>query len=239
MQRRVLAMLILALLLAAVPTAAQAKGASAATISGGGPGGLPGGPIDITGNGEPGSGGDLAILAESAGVFAVLFQDAAAPGRLTSPPPGDRGPRYTITWTFPNGAGGADKVRQSVWPYAPGGPLTFMASGQPVLDTTTGGGWYQAGDDLRQRLIALGLPKRQPLPAPAPAASGTAAAAPGGAVDNQGRPAPESATPPHRGAEPGAGLLQAAPAAGLLLVVVAGALVLARRRRSRPGTAER
>ena len=60
MQRRVLAMLVLALLLAAVPTAAQAKGASAATISGGGPGGLPGGPIDLNGDGEPGSGTDLA-----------------------------------------------------------------------------------------------------------------------------------------------------------------------------------
>jgi hypothetical protein len=223
MQRRVLAMLVLALLLAAVPTAAQAKGASAATISGGGPGGLPGGPIDLNGDGEPGSGTDLANLADSAGVFAVLFQDAAA-GKLTSPPPGDRGPRYTITWTFPNGAGGADKVRQSVWPYAAGGPLTFMAPGQPVLDTTTRGGWYRASDDLRQRLIALGLPLATPAPA--------------GAVDNPGRAAPGSATLPHRGTEPGTGLVQAAPAVGILLVLVA-ALVLALRRRSRPGAAAR
>jgi len=70
LQRRVLAMVVLAmvvlaLLLAAVPTAAQAKGASAATISGGGPGGLPGGPIDLKGDGEPGSGTDLANLAEA------------------------------------------------------------------------------------------------------------------------------------------------------------------------------
>ena len=239
MQRRVLAMLVLALLLAAVPTAAQAKGASAATISGGGPGGLPGGPIDLNGDGEPGSGTDLAHLADSAGVFATLFQDAAA-GKLTSPPPGDRGPRYTITWTFPNGAGGADKVRQSVWPYAAGGPLTFMAPGQPVLDTTTRGGWYRASDDLRQRLIALGLPRRQPLAAPAasaPAPAG-AAPAPAGAVDNPGRAAPGSATLPHRGTEPGTGLVQAAPAVGIVLVLVA-ALVLALRRRSRPGAAAR
>ena len=227
MQRRVLAMLVLALLLAAVPTAAQAKGASAATISGGGPGGLPGGPIDLNGDGEPGSGTDLANLADSAGVFATLFQDGAA-GKLTSPPAGGRGPRYTITWTFPNGAGGADKVRQSVWPYAAGGPLTFMAPGQPVLDTTTRGGWYRASDDLRQRLIALGLPRRQPL----------ATAAPAGAVDNPGRAAPGSATLPHRGTEPGTGLVQAAPAVGILLVLVA-ALVLALRRRSRPGAAAR
>jgi len=93
MQRRALAILVLALLLAAVPTAAQAKGASAATISGGGPGGLPGGPIDLNGDGEPGSGTDLADLAGSAGVFAVLFQDGAA-GKLTSPPAGDRGAAF-------------------------------------------------------------------------------------------------------------------------------------------------
>ena len=170
MQRRALAMLVLALLLAAVPTAAQAKGASAATISGGGPGGLPGGPIDIKGDGEPGSGTDLSNLAEAAGVFALLWEDGQ-PGALTSAPlpPAQRGARYTITWTFPNGDGGEDQVRQSVWPYAAGGPLTFMATGQKVLDGTTKGGWYRAGDNLRQLLITLGLPNRAPLATPTPA----------------------------------------------------------------------
>jgi hypothetical protein len=248
MQRRVLAMLVLALLLAAAPTAAQAKGASAATISGGGPGGLPGGPIDLKGDGEPGSGTSLANLAEAAGVFALLFQDGPD-GTVANPPPGARGPRYTITWTFPNGAGGEDRVRQSVWPYAAGGPLTFMASGQPVLDTTTSGGWFRATDDLRQTLIALGLPRRQPLttqpaasapaaPAPAPAAGAGAPAAGAGAVDNGERPASGSATLPHRGAEPGTGPLQAALVVGALLVVAAG-LVLVLRRRFGPGTAAR
>ena len=220
MQRRVLAVVVLALVAAVVPTAAQAKGASAATISGGGPGGLAGGPIDLKGDGEPGSGTDLANLAEASGVFALLFEDGPG-GDLATPPAGDRGPRYTITWTFPNGAGGEDKVRQSVWPYAAGGPLTFMASGQPVLDGTTRGGWYRAGDDLRQSLIALGLPRRQPL---------------AGAVDNPEHAGSGSATLPHRGAEPGAGPLRVALGVGVLLVVAA-ALVLVRRRRSGPGTA--
>ena len=224
MQRRVLAMLVLAFVAALVPTAAQAKGASAANISGGGPGGLPGGPIDLKGDGEPGSGTALANLAEAAGVFSLLFEDGPG-GAVANPPPGARGPRYTITWTFPNGAGGADKVRQSVWPYAAGGPLTFMASGQPVLDTTTTGGWYRAGDDLRQTLIALGLPHRQPLATPA-----------AGAVDNRTQDPSGSATLPHRGAEPGTGPLKAALVVGVVLVV-AGGLVLARRRRSGPGTA--
>jgi hypothetical protein len=110
LQRRVTAMVVLAILLAAVPTAAQAKGASAATISGGGPGGLPGGPIDLKGDGEPGSGTDLANLAEASGVFALLFEDSSS-GALATAPPGARGPRYTITWTFPNGAGNENKVR--------------------------------------------------------------------------------------------------------------------------------
>ena len=86
LQRRVLAMVVLALVLAAVPTAAQAKGASAATISGGGPGGLPGGPIDLKGDGEPGSGTDLANLAEASGVFALLFEDSSTGALFTSAP---------------------------------------------------------------------------------------------------------------------------------------------------------
>ena len=143
-------MLALALLLAVVPTAAQAKGASAATISGGGPGGLPGGPIYLKGDGEPGSGTDLANLAEASGVFALLFEDGTRAAVATATGPGgQRGPRYTITWTFPNGAGPrtwsasrlAVRGRRAV---------TYLAPGQPVLDTTTRGGWYRAGDDLRR-----------------------------------------------------------------------------------------
>jgi hypothetical protein len=215
MQRRALAMLVLALLLAAVPTAAQAKGASAAKISGGGPGGLPGGPIDMKGDGEPGSGTDLANLAEAAGVFALLWEDGQ-PGALTSAPlpPPQRGARYTITWTFPNGDGGEDQVRQSVWPYAAGGPLTFMATGQKVLDGTTRGGWYRAGDNLRQLLVTLGLPNRAPLTAPSPAP-----------------PAPSPAADPSPALWP-----KVAGGVALVLALTAGvALIL--RRRSSPGPA--
>jgi hypothetical protein len=215
--RRVLALFVLALLLAAVPTAAQAKGASAATISGGGPGGLPGGPIDLEGDGEPGAGTDLSELAEASGVFALLFEDSPV-ADLDAAPPGERGPRYTVTWTFPDGDGGEDKVRQSVWPYAAGGPITFMATGQPVLGTTTDGGWYRASDDLRQQLIGLGLPDRQPLTTPAPATPPPAPAT---------TPAPDPAPALWPKVALGIVLLAAAAAAGALVL----------RRRSSPGTA--
>ena len=217
MQRRALAMLVLALLVAAVPTAAQAKGASAATISGGGPGGLPGGPIDMKGDGEPGSGTNLSNLAEAAGVFALLWEDGQ-PGALTSAPlpPAQRGARYTITWTFPNGDGGEDQVGQSVWPYAAGGPLTFMATGQKVLDGTTKGGWYRAGDNLRQLLITLGLPNRAPLATPTPA--------------------PPAASPAPA-AEPSPALWPRVVVGVALLVAVAVVAGIILRRRSSPGPA--
>jgi hypothetical protein len=227
-RRAALTMLALALLLALVPAAAQAKGASAATISGGGPGGLPGGPISIKGDGEPGSGSNLSMLAENAGMWALLFEDGA-PGALAAAPApaAQRGPRYTITWTFPNGAGTEDKVRQLVWPYAAGGPVTYLAPGQKVLDTRTEGGWYKASDALRTSLIDLGLPNRPALTAPA--GSGPAgAASPGAASPSAATPAPADPSP----------ALWPKVAAGVgLLLVAAVAVVVVLRRRTSPGPA--
>jgi hypothetical protein len=218
MSRRALALLVLALLLAGVPTAAQAKGASAATISGGGPGGLPGGPITMKGVGEPGSGSDLSTLAQEAGMWAVLFEDGPAGGVQTAPTPAARrGPRYTITWTFPNGAGTEDKVRQFVWPYAAGGPVTYLARGQKVLDTRTEGGWYKASDVLRTSLIGLGLPDRPALTAPA-------------------APAPASPVSPAP-ADPAPALWPKVAAGVGLLLVAAVAVVVILRRRTTPGPA--
>jgi hypothetical protein len=222
MPRRLLTLLALAFLLAAVPTAAQAKGATAANISGGGPGGLPRGPIDLKGDGEPGSGTNLANLADEAGMWALLFEDGQ-PGNLDAAPvpAAERGPRYTITWTFPNGAGTDDKVRQHVWPYAPGGPVTYLAPGQPVMGTRTEGGWFRATDNLRLSLVHLGLPNRPARSAPAPAAPAPAKPAPAAAAP--AKPAPGAAPSPSPAVWPWV-------AAGVGLLVVAGAVAMAPRR---------
>jgi hypothetical protein len=221
-RRAALAVLAVSLLLAVVPTAAQAKGASAATISGGGPGGLPGGPITMKGDGEPGSGSDLSSLAEDAGVWALLFEDGAPGAVAAAPTPAaQRGPRYTITWTFPNGAGTEDQVRQLVWPYAAGGPVTYLAPGQKVLDTRTEGGWYKASDALRTSMIGLGLPDRPALNVPA--ASASPAASPG----------PAQAAP----ADPAPALWPKVAAGVGLLLVAAGGVVFVLRRRATPGPA--
>jgi hypothetical protein len=136
------------------------------------------------------------------------------------------GPRYTITWTIPDGSGTAKKIRQDVYPYAAGGPVTYTKPGQPVLGQTTRGGWYRAPDGLRTQLIALGLPSKAPLVA----ASGTgSAASPAPARPAPARPAPAPA--------------RSAPAVwpwvlagSALLVLVAGAVTVVLRRRPGPAT---
>jgi hypothetical protein len=214
MKPRVLAVAAMAVLLLLVPTAAHAKGASAATISGGGPGGLPDGPITLRGNGEPGSGTDLGMLAEGAGVFVLMFDEGSE--ALPAAPTDRLGPRYTITWTMADDLGKGREIRQHVYPYAAGGPVTFMPAGQPVFDSETTGGWYQGFDGLRAQLIELGLPDRDPLAQPAPKATPTPAPA---------SPQPAPATP--SSAPPAWPWLAAAIAA--ILIPAATALTLHRR----------
>jgi hypothetical protein len=221
-----LVVLALAVLLLVIPTAAQAKGATAATIDGGGPGGLPGGPVTLRGDGEPGSSTDLGMLAQGTGLYAAVF-DPDSGGVVKAAPTDRLGPRYTITWTFPDPAGGKDrKVRQRVWPYAAGGPVSFTPAGQAVLDTTSIGGWYQGFDGLRVQLIELGLPNRKPL---APAA--TVTAAPAAPAPPSPQPAPAPAT-----AQSAAWPRVAASVAGFLVLAAAAAVSLRRRLGHGPAT---
>jgi hypothetical protein len=220
-------------LLALVPTAALAKGASAATIDGGGPGGPgngPNGPITLRGDGEPGSGTDLGTLADLSGLFPAMFGQSPDPMLAAAPTPAKRlGPRYTITWTIPDGTGTAKKVRQDVYPYAAGGPVTYTKPGQPVFDQSTRGGWYQASDDLRQHLISLGLPNR----APVAAASGKSAGSAAGGSSASPAPARQAAA----GAPAVWPRILVGSALLLLVVLMAGTVAVVRRRRAGPTTA--
>jgi hypothetical protein len=178
----------------------------------------------LRGGGEPGSRTDLGMLAQGTGLYATVFD--TDPGAVLKAAPTDRlGPRYTITWRFPDPAGGKDrKLRQRVWPYAAGGPVSFTPAGQAVLDTTSSGGWYQGFDGLRAQLIELGLPNRKPL---APAATATPAPA---------APAPASPQPAPATAPSAAWPRAAAVVAGLLVLVAAAAVSLRRRLGHGPAT---
>jgi hypothetical protein len=148
------AFLILAIAALALPAAALGKGPSGASIDG------PGGDgINFTGDGESG-GTALGDLTQQAGFFAATFGQEPDP-MLASRPEGNLGPKYTITYTVPGPNNELDKLRQDVYPYAPGGPVTYMEPGQGFFGTErTRGGWYQGTDALKQTLVSAGLPAR-------------------------------------------------------------------------------
>ena len=133
---------------------ALAKGASEAVLRG------PGlsSPLRFTGNGEPGTAGRLARVAEASGVFAAMFGQRPNPLR-DERPPGDLGPRFTLTYVVP-GPVGDDEIIQAVYPYAQGGPVTYTAPGQDFFEVEkTKGGWLRASSGLKTLLVSQGLPR--------------------------------------------------------------------------------
>jgi hypothetical protein len=151
--KRLLVALSIAVL--ALPASAFGKGPSEAAID------VPGGPpIRFTGYGES-SGTSLGDLTQQAGFFEAAFGQEPSP-MLPSRPKGDLGPRYTITYTVPAGSGVADRIRQNLYPYAAAGPVTYMEPGQKLFGEETPGGWFQADRQLKQLLVAAGLPARAP-----------------------------------------------------------------------------
>jgi len=150
-------------LVLALPAAAAAKGPSSASVSGPG--------IDrlaIAGYGEGGPGSPLGALVQYGGFFPQMFGGAMNGRATTQAPPTDAlGPRYTVTYVVPGG--NEDSVlRQQLYPYARGGPVTYMQPDVRFWGTQrTAGGWYRADAGLKRALVDAGLPAK------APAAGGT------------------------------------------------------------------
>ncbi len=144
----------LAVLMMAGPAAA--KGADQATITG------PGisTPIVVGGDGEPGSNGGLGQLGDASGLFVAMFgpESSGAMALASTAPTGPLGPRYELTYRVPGANPKPDTLKQDAYPLAAGGPVTFTPAGQPVLGTTTTGGWYHAPDTFRPLLTSLGVP---------------------------------------------------------------------------------
>src|SRR5436309_3585830 len=144
----------------ALAAPAVAKGPSDATVTGPG---LKGGGLHLTGgSGDPASGTPLGDLADAAGFFPAAYERSPNP-MLARKPAGDLGPKYGITYRVPGPNGTAATLRQDLYPYASGGPVSYMRPGQPVFEgITTYGGWFLAPRDLKGRLIGLGLPAVAP-----------------------------------------------------------------------------
>lgn len=161
--RRVAVVGAVALVLMALTAPASAKGPTKAIIEGKG---LVA-PITLDGSGEPGSGAILSRLAESSGIFDALGVASAL--AVTERPKGELGPRFVITWYFP------DPLIQEVYPYAEGGPLAYTEAGQTLYGHDVGGGWHRAGPALRDLLVEVGIPER-PVSSSVPRPAGWLAA---------------------------------------------------------------
>jgi hypothetical protein len=92
--------------------------------------------------------------------------------------PADLGPGYLVAYRFFRD----DLVRQDLYPYAKGGPVTYtppgqrVAEGQPWGGTITAG-WYRSSRGFFDYLVDHGLPEQNPV---APAATGEVPSGAGG-----------------------------------------------------------
>jgi hypothetical protein len=139
----------LALVLAAT---AAAKGPSFATITG------PGlaSPVKISGIGEGDTSTDLGLLVADGGFFPEVFGQSPSP--LLRRTPRALGPRYIVTYTVPGET--VSTLVQRLYPYAAGGPVTYMRPAQRFWRTQrTLGGWYRGTPQLKKMLLRAGLPR--------------------------------------------------------------------------------
>jgi hypothetical protein len=152
----------------ALASPVAAKGPDQATITG------PGldTPIVLGGDAEGNASSTFGRFAEGAGFMYVVFQQTPDQ-TLAKRPKGDLGPKYEIVWRVPGGEGATAFARQALYPYASGGPVTYMRPGQPLFggEHLTHGGWFRSRDgSFKEQLVSLGLPRTAPASAPVVAA---------------------------------------------------------------------
>jgi hypothetical protein len=177
-----------------VPGAAHAKGPDQATIDGEGMVA----PMSV--DGTEGAHDDLGTLADVAGLWPAVYGQRPDP-MLAEAPKEDLGPKLVITWRLPDGGTTPDSIRQELYLYAEGGPVTFTPADQPFLDQRTTGGWFRTPTAIQAGWETLGLPDRSVLEGAATSAT--------------------SSPPPARDASTGLGLWPAMGVIGVGLVVLA------------------
>jgi hypothetical protein len=133
------------------PGSAAAKGPSEAKITGPGLSSA----VIIRGDGEGSPSSALGVLVQDGGFFPQVFSQSPSP--MLAAQPSQLGPRYLVTYTVPPTP---DTLEQELYPYAVGGPVSYMRAGQKFFTTqATVGGWYRGTQRLKAMLIKAGLPK--------------------------------------------------------------------------------
>jgi hypothetical protein len=152
--RRAIAVLPAFVTLAVAP-GALAKGPTSATITGRG---LTE-PLRFAASAQSRQTARYWHFVDGLGFFLAAFgQHPSSP----SQPLGELGPKYTIRYGVPMGGSRIYLIEQDLYPYAAGGPVTYMRSGQTLFDRKTVGGWYRTGSDVKATLVQRGLPASSP-----------------------------------------------------------------------------
>jgi hypothetical protein len=78
------------------------------------------------------------------------------------------GPKYVVTYRFDAGSTAAEIVRQELYPYANGRPVTYTPPGQRIAEGLPWGGgisagWYQSSLEFFHYLVDQGLPETKPV----------------------------------------------------------------------------
>ena len=135
-----------------LPATAAAKGPSEAKLTGPGLSST----LTITGNGEGDTSTDLGLLVQETGFFPEVYGQSPSPLLRTKPT--GLGPRYIVVYTVPGST--TSTLEQELYPYAAGGPASYMRPGQRFWGTqSTLGGWYRGTGALKQMLVKAGLPQ--------------------------------------------------------------------------------
>jgi hypothetical protein len=120
-----------------VPTTASAKGARDAILRGPG----------VEANGTVKLDPDQAMaLSIATNVYSALENEG--PNRaaliLAGKPKGDLGPRYVVTFNLFADGDGTKSVRQRLYPFAEGGPVSYLPAGQAWCEPCgrTKAGWF-------------------------------------------------------------------------------------------------
>lgn len=154
---------------------AAAKGGQTATLSG------PGieEPIVVMDNGDPTLGG-VTVDDDFPSYLHLALSDATQQyvydltGARSGPPPGELGPKYTLTWLMwgPSGSDADDwTVVQEIYPDHPSGPLIHTLPSHYLNGEE---GWFVADELLRDTIAAYSAPATEEATPPAPAESGLA-----------------------------------------------------------------
>jgi hypothetical protein len=128
-----------------------------------------------------------ATIREQRSINRMYSAILVGPQRIRADRPQSRGPAYQLEYGFvvsdANG-GRVETVRQTLYPFAAGGPVVFTPRRQRI-DMSYGPvrfahGWFEVPGRILHKLEQAGLPDTPPQPDPAPAAPARLNPAPSG-----------------------------------------------------------